>query len=129
MILLCPICGVPQPDVGTMAAHLAEVHLLAPSEAMRRAREVREMSPTPKEVQPMAVEDGVKVCSFCKRQGHSYSTCAQAAVHRARKKREPSPKASASVNGFAGALAALRIERTELDAAIAVLERLEAWGR
>ena len=38
--MLCPICGVPQPTVGTMAAHLAEVHLVAPSEAMRQARAV-----------------------------------------------------------------------------------------
>ena len=40
----------------------------------------------------------------------------------------PRPAAPKS-NGFAGALAALRAERTELDQAIAALERLEARGR
>jgi len=36
---------------------------------------------------------------------------------------------AASLNGFAGALTALRAERVELDQAIAALERLEARGR
>lgn len=42
-------------------------------------------------------------------------------------RRGPKPKAaSPPANGFAGALAALRAEYTEIGAAIAALERLEA---
>ena len=161
-MLLCPICGVSsQPDVGALAAHLAEGHLLAPSEAMRRAREVREMAPdpTPQEEKPMGKQihacskcgstdhnvlspkcpewgkptTTAKGCGYCKRADHVYADCPTAKARRKGKRRmpvthrEPTPKPS--VNGFAGALTALRVERAELDQAIAALERLEARGR
>ena len=128
-MLTCPLssCDHPeQPDVGTLAAHLAEAHLVAPSEAMRRAREVREMS-TPKEARPMAIPDGVKRCSFCKHTGHVYAECSGAKAHREKKRTAPKP--AASMNDFADALVALRAKRTELDAVIVGLERLGARGR
>ena len=72
-------------------------------------------------------------CSFCKRAGHVYAQCAGAKAHRARTTRKPRTRkdvtGAASPNGFAGALAALRVERGELDQAIVALERLEARGR
>ena len=148
MMLTCPMSScdhAEQPDVGTLAAHLVEFHLLAPSEAMRKAREspyamVSEMT-TPKEARPMAADDPIpKKCSFCKRGGHVYSECSIAKAHRKNKKSQPfmlaKPKPAASVNGFAGVRAALRAERDKLDfdraaldAAILTLERLEARGR
>jgi len=74
-----------------------------------------------------------KACGYCHHTDHIYADCLTAQARRKRKgkkrtpatRREPTP----SRNGFAGALAALREERTELDAAIAALERLEARGR
>ena len=74
-------------------------------------------------------------CGYCHRTDHIYADCPTAKARRKekRKKRQPvtrhEPKATASRNGFAGALAALRVERGELDQAIAALERLEARGR
>lgn len=104
-----------QPDVGRLAAHLAEVHVLAPSEAIRRAREVREMPPTPKEARPMpnatytcpgcgatghnarsseCPEKGKpaapsKACGYCKHTDHVYADCPMAQARRKGKKRKP----------------------------------------
>ena len=72
-----------------------------------------------------------KVCGYCHRTDHVYADCPTAKARRRGKKRTPTTRRepTPSRNGFAGALAALREERTELDAAIAALERLEARGR
>lgn len=48
-MLTCPLSAcdhAEQPHVGTLAAHLVEHHLLAPSEAMQRAREIADAAPT-----------------------------------------------------------------------------------
>jgi len=71
-------------------------------------------------------------CSKCGTKGHT-ARSRKCPFGVGGKKGKPvtrkSPKAAASRNGFGGALAALRIERGELDQAIAALERLEARGR
>ena len=171
-MLTCPMSAcdhVEYPDPGTLAAHLSVVHLLAPSEAMRRARAIQVVQsietlpmpgpPAPKEATPMPNETYVcgkcggkghnarspecpekgetavvkKSCGYCKHTDHVYADCPMAQARRKGKTRKPvtrtSPKAVASVNGFGGALAALRAEHADLTAAIAALERLEARGR
>ncbi len=88
-MLTCPLSScdhAEQSNVGTLAAHLAEAHLLAPSEAMRRAREIADAAPTqpipppprwtsairppaPKEEPPMANE--TYTCGKCGAKGHN----------------------------------------------------------
>ena len=71
-----------------------------------------------------------KECGYCKRTDHVYADCPTAKARRKGKRvMRKDPKAGASRNGFGGALVALRVERAELDQAIAALERLEARGR
>lgn len=134
VMLRCPLCGTEQPDVGRMAAHLVEAHLLAPSEAIRRAREIRELtapSPTPKEDSRMP--NATYTCSKCGTKGHNARSpeCPKRAVTAAPSAPETRivARTRPSPNVYAGALTALRAERTELDTAIAALERLEARGR
>ena len=72
-------------------------------------------------------------CGYCHRTDHIYADCPTAKARRRGKKRTPTTrrelKPKASVNGFAGALTALRVERAALDQAIVALERLEARER
>ena len=147
VVLPCPQCARRWSTEQTLAGHLMDAHGMDASPAVARAMQVaaergkQKTGPTPKEsdhepppaptateeTRPMAIEDGVKVCSFCKHRGHVYAECSGAKAHR-EKWRKAGPK-MASANGFASALAALRAERGELDQAITALERLEARGR
>jgi len=72
-----------------------------------------------------------KACGYCKRTDHVYADCPTAKARRKGKKRMPTTRRELTPNrnGFAGALAALRVEREKLDAAITAVEWLEARGR
>ena len=72
-----------------------------------------------------------KACGYCKHTDHVYADCPTAKARRKGKKRAPTSRRepTPSRNGFAGALAALRVEREKLDAAITAVEWLEARGR
>ena len=152
VVLPCPQCARTWSTEQTLAGHLMDAHGMAPSPAVARAMQVaheildkrypkvgapsnggdaHEPQETPAEAEERAM--GAMICSYCKHSGHVYRQCDKAAAHRALTKGKrvtcKDPKAAASRNGFAGALAALRVERGELDQAIAALERLEARGR
>ena len=70
-------------------------------------------------------------CGYCHRTDHIYADCPTAKARRKGKKRAPTSRRepTPSRNGFAGALAALRVECAELTQAIVALEWLEARGR
>jgi len=72
-----------------------------------------------------------KACGYCHRADHLYADCPTAKARRKGKKRAPTSRRepTPSRNGFAGALAALRVECAELTQAIVALEWLEARGR
>ena len=85
-MLTCLTCGASFPDIGQIVAHLSVVHLVAPSEAIRRAREIADAAPTqpippaprwtsairppaPKEATQMANE--TYTCHKCGTKGHN----------------------------------------------------------
>ena len=120
-MLTCPLSAcdhAAQPTVGALAAHLAEVHLVAPSEAFIKARNLAHgdpaLRPTPKEIQmpnetytcskcgtlghnaqsPECPEKGKpatakKACGYCKHTDHVYADCPMAQARRKGKKRRP----------------------------------------
>lgn len=124
LVLPCPQCPTRWSTEQTLAGHLMDAHEMDPPGAVKRALEASVQTRRGRAIQAgqqRAQEEGTPM---------SDETVATRAPE---KQRKPialkSPKAAVSPNGFSGALQALRAERTELDAAIAALERLEARGR
>lgn len=120
LVLPCPQCATKWSTEQTLAGHLIDAHEMDPPSAVKRALEASAQGRRGRAIQagqqraqeetrPMANET-------------AQSTPGKPVTRKA-------PKAAVSPNGFAGALHALRAERTDLNAAIAALERLEARRR
>jgi len=140
---VCPSCPRSWGSEQTLAAHLIDAHGLTAPEAVNRARatfhEAAKMdrkvikqkgaqhepaeAQAHEEAEARAMSPKARRCRVCKKTGHRSNKCPQGAGREAPRTRRRGGRQS-----FASALDQLRGERTELDAAIAALERLEARG-